>query len=215
MEKYYDKIYADKDYGAECQHLKSLIPSDSQSLLDVACGTGKHLEILQDYFAVEGIDINPEMIEIAKSRTCANLHVGDMVNFNLDAQFDVIICLFGSIGYLKTVDNLNKAVANFSDHLESGGILLLEPFAFPNNVNEGLLTRDVGDIHITSNVSKEGNICVLDKTYHMPDCTIEKTYRLAMFNHDEYLKALTSAGFSAKIESYPSNFGAIYIGVKK
>ena len=46
----YDAVYSFKDYGAESARIHTLIEERSpgaSTLLDVACGTGKHLEQLR------------------------------------------------------------------------------------------------------------------------------------------------------------------------
>src|ERR687892_45459 len=82
-QQFYDAIYAWKDYPAEVERLVSIIRERSpqaRSLLDVACGTGKHLELLRELFRVEGVDLDPEMIALSRQRLGAEapLHVGDM-----------------------------------------------------------------------------------------------------------------------------------------
>jgi ubiquinone/menaquinone biosynthesis C-methylase UbiE len=51
MAKYYDEIYHWKDYGKESLKIRKLITrykrSTGRSLLDIACGTGKHVQHLQ------------------------------------------------------------------------------------------------------------------------------------------------------------------------
>ena len=47
--KHYDAVYSDKDYAGESQRLASIIRERApmaRTLLDVACGTGRHLEYL-------------------------------------------------------------------------------------------------------------------------------------------------------------------------
>jgi ubiquinone/menaquinone biosynthesis C-methylase UbiE len=69
--KHYDAVYADKNYDEESELITSLvrerIPS-ATALLDVACGTGKHLEHLQQTFECTGVELDPEMLSIAKDR---------------------------------------------------------------------------------------------------------------------------------------------------
>ena len=66
MAQYYDRIYAFKDYAAESQALIAWIDCHKRSsgsrLLDVACGTGMHLEHLAETFRAEGLDISPESV---------------------------------------------------------------------------------------------------------------------------------------------------------
>ena len=51
---YYDQIYSAKDYRAETDLLVTLIQqhqrTEGKRLLDVACGTGRHLEYLREYY---------------------------------------------------------------------------------------------------------------------------------------------------------------------
>ena len=111
LAKYYDLIYHWKDYKAEAETIQNLIKkyktSDGNNLLDVGCGTGMHIKYFRDEFACTGIDINKEMVEVAKTKVeGVSFKQGDMVDFDLNIEFDVILCLFSSIGYVKTYDNL-------------------------------------------------------------------------------------------------------------
>jgi SAM-dependent methyltransferase len=93
--RYYDKIYASKNYQAEAQRLIAFIRenlySGGNQLLDVACGTGRHIEYLKKHFAVEGLDISEELLEVARQRNPGVLfHQADMIQFELGKRFDVV-----------------------------------------------------------------------------------------------------------------------------
>jgi len=140
--RFYDKVYAFKDYEAETQTLLDIIGqdpgSDGKRLLDVACGTGHHLEHLKRHFDVEGMDISSEMVEIASQRNPGiRVFQGDMINFDLGCKFNVITCLFSSIGYVKTLDNVRKAAKCMTNHLVPGGLLIIEPWLTPDNWKSG------------------------------------------------------------------------------
>ena len=83
----YDAVYSFKDYGAESERLQALIEERSpgaSTLLDVACGTGKHLEQLRAWYEVSGLDLDPQLLEIAQERLGdVELHEGDMTSFSL------------------------------------------------------------------------------------------------------------------------------------
>ena len=96
LAKYYDLIYHWKDYETEANTIKELFKkyknSDGNKLLDVGCGTGTHLKYFRNDFSCTGIDINNEMVEVAKSKIPDVIFVqGDMVDFNLKTNFDVIL----------------------------------------------------------------------------------------------------------------------------
>ncbi|MGC9779174.1 MAG: class I SAM-dependent methyltransferase [Candidatus Heimdallarchaeota archaeon] len=133
LAKYYDYLYAWKDYKKEAEQIKEEIvkykKSTGNKLLDMACGTGSHLEHFTDDYECTGIDINSEILEVAKSKGLkASFILGDMTDFDLGTEFDIILCLFSSIGYVKTKENLTKTIECFTKHLKKGGVLIIEPW---------------------------------------------------------------------------------------
>lgn len=135
--RFYDAIYSWKDYPAEAQKLRSLIRQrnpQARTLLDVACGTGKHLELLREDFEVEGLDLDDDMLAIARERLPGvPLHHGSFSDFELGRTFDVVTCLFSSIGYAQTEANLRLAIAAMARHLSPGGVLIVEPMIASSN----------------------------------------------------------------------------------
>jgi len=132
LAKYYDRVYSFRDYLDEAVRLQNLIikylESGGNSLLDVACGTGLHLKHLKDDFSCTGVDISKSMLRIArKNAKGVTFKEADMKTLRLGKQFDVIVCLLSSIGYVKTPASLEKTIWNFSKHLKKGGLALIEP----------------------------------------------------------------------------------------
>lgn len=118
LARYYDLIYSFKDYRREAVRVKALIShykkSEGKELLDIACGTGHHLEYLKDEFSCTGVDISNEILEVARKNVEGVVFKrADMATLNLGKKFDVITCLFSSIGYVKTRTNLRKTIRNF------------------------------------------------------------------------------------------------------
>ena len=154
--KHYDAVYSDKDYQGESEILASLIRErvpNAKTLLAVACGTGRHLEHLARQFDCTGIDLDDEMLAMARERIPAvTLHNGDMRDFTLDDRFDVVACLFSSIGYTKTVENMNRATSNMASHVLPGGILVIEPWITPESWivgKAGSSTAETDDFIVT------------------------------------------------------------------
>jgi ubiquinone/menaquinone biosynthesis C-methylase UbiE len=132
LAKYYDRVYSFRDYLDEAVRVQNLIikylESGGNSLLDVACGTGLHLKYLKDDFSCTGVDISRSMLRIArKNAKGVTFKEADMKTLRLGKQFDVIVCLLSSIGYVKTTARLEKTIRNFSKHLKKGGLALIEP----------------------------------------------------------------------------------------
>lgn len=131
---YYDAIYAalGKDYQKEAEQIRAVIEcykrSGGNRLLDVGCGTGGHFAFLKDWYRVEGLDLDVNMLQVARQRfPGVAFHAGDMADFQLPGRYDAITCLFSAIGYTKTLEKLRRAVQNIGQHLTPGGVLVVEP----------------------------------------------------------------------------------------
>src|SRR6266511_1575687 len=123
-EKYYDDIYSTvgKDYVAEANKLHEFIQkykhTNGNSLLDVACGTGTHAGLLSKYYKVEGMDLNADMLKVArKKHPEIRFRQEDMTNIDLGRQFEIVTYLFSAIGYMKKSSQHQKAVKSMSRHL--------------------------------------------------------------------------------------------------
>jgi SAM-dependent methyltransferase len=210
--RFYDAIYSWKDYDGEVDRLRELIKErrvGAETLLDVACGTGKHLEGLNRYFEVEGLDLDPEMVEIARRRLPGvEIHEADMASFDLGKQFDVVVCLFSSIAYQPDVSSLNKAIAQMAGHLEKGGVLIVEPWLSPEEWDTGSLHAlfvDEPDLKVAriSDNSLQGRVSILNFHYLVATGAdgvsyFEEKHRLTLFTHDEYMDAFHRAGMEAE-----------------
>ena len=81
---------------------------------------------------MSGLDLDPQLLAIARERLGdVELHEGDMTAFSLGRRFDVVTCLFSSIGYVGTVERLDDAIAAMAAHLNPGGVLIVEPWLTP------------------------------------------------------------------------------------
>src|SRR5436309_10497304 len=92
--EFYDAIYSWKDYAAESELARGYIAtyqkSSGNTLLELACGTGQHALHLQEHFQVEGLDLDDELLKIARRRCPAvPFYRGDMVSFALGKKYDV------------------------------------------------------------------------------------------------------------------------------
>lgn len=144
LARYYDVQYSGKDYRKEVRSLEAIVRrygrSGKDSWLDVACGTGKHLELLRRHYRCVGVDANRAMLRVARRRLRGvRLVHGDMGTFRLGEEFDVVSCLFSSIGHLTSERDLRRAFANFARHLKPGGIAIVEPWILPSRTRPGRL----------------------------------------------------------------------------
>ena len=63
-------------------------------ILDAGCGSGRTLQELVHYGRVQGIELNEDAAELARSRACGDVHVGRLEELPWpDESFDLITCL--------------------------------------------------------------------------------------------------------------------------
>lgn len=226
--RYYDKIYSFKDYQAEVQKLAAIIRehlrSDGHRLLDVACGTGGHIEYLKEHFDVEGLDLDQELLEIARQRHPGiPFHHGDMIDFDLRRAFDVVTCLFSSIGYVKTLDNLTRAVGCMARHLVPGGLLIVEPWFTPDawhtpSVHAAFVDEPELKIARVNASFVDGRLSYFDLHYLIgtPKGTehfIER-HELGLFETDEMRAALAEAGLEVTYDAEGLMGRGLFVGRK-
>jgi ubiquinone/menaquinone biosynthesis C-methylase UbiE len=213
LAKYYDLIYSFKDYKKEAFRIKALVSkykkSEGKDLLDVACGTGHHLEYLKHEFSCTGVDISNQILEVArKSVEGVVFEQVDMTKLNLGKRFDVITCLFSSIGYVKTYTNLRKTIQSFVKHLKTGGVLLIEPWFAKSTFIEGsphMNTYDGRDIKIARLcVSKiKGNLSVQNMHYLVAERSKDVAHfvdrhEMGLFEVDKTLAIMKKTGLQTK-----------------
>ena len=222
----YDAVYSFKDYAAEAERIHALIQErtpGAATLLDVACGTGKHLEQLTRWYEVQGLDLNEDFVAIARDRLGdrAHIHLADMTSFDFARTFDAVTCLFSSIAYVLTEERLDAALAAMALHLEPGGTLVLEPWITPENWMVGrphLLTVDEPELKIArvTAAGREGDVSILEFDYLVatPEGTRHFTERheAALFTDEQYRQAFERAGLSVELDEEGLTGRGLYLG---
>jgi SAM-dependent methyltransferase len=113
--------------------LTMLRPQGGERILDLACGTGRHsLELVRQGFSVVGVEISPELVEIAhRDAAKQGLEVtfveGDLRQLEFDAEFDVVLNLNdGAVGYFETDEENHRTFEVISRALKQGGQNLIQ-----------------------------------------------------------------------------------------
>jgi len=131
--KYYNLLYKDKNYQEEYTYICDLIKKHSnnneKNILDIGCGTGKHLSFFKkDGYTVSGVDISENMISEARKylRQENDLICCKASEFKFNKKFEIIISLFHVINYQTENDELEKIFKNVSKHLVDGGLFIFD-----------------------------------------------------------------------------------------
>lgn len=102
------------------------------SVLDLCCGQGRHsVQLAKHGFEVTGLDLNPDYTELAqKAAKAANVAIetvaADMRAIPFTNQFDAIVNMYSSFGYLESEAEDSKVLASAAKALKAGGRLLLD-----------------------------------------------------------------------------------------
>ena len=226
--RFYDAIYAWKDYAGESEQLHAFIQQYKQSsganLLDVACGTGGHIPYLRSHYQIQGLDLDENMLAIARERfPNIEFHRDDMADFDLDQTFDVVTCLFSAIGYVKTEGRLQQAIHSMADHLLPGGVLIVEPWLSPEEWKPGSLhglNVEEPDLRISRmNINEvDGHISIVDFHYMMGTSEgihyFTERHELGLFTSETYLDAFQRAGLNVSYDPEGLMGRGLVIGVK-
>jgi SAM-dependent methyltransferase len=226
----YDLIYAaiGKDYASESatidEQIRSRHPS-AQTLLDVACGTGGHLRHLREKYDVTGLDLDPGMLEQARASVPGvPLVEADMRSFDLGRAFDAVVCLFSSIGYGRSVEELNAAINCMAAHLAPNGVLLVDGWIRPDAWIEpgtvhAVAARDE-DVAVArvGRSRREGRTTVLE--LHHLVATLDSVehiidhHELTRFEPIDYEGAFRAAGLDVERVDSPIPDRDRYIGTR-
>lgn len=123
----------EKDYE-DAEFYRSFIKNEGQPSLEVGCGNGRLLiPYLAEGLNVEGLDLSPYMIDICKKRAKAKglnvtLYQQAMQEMDTGKKYNTIFIPYGSFMLLHDMQDIEKALRQFYNHLNKGGTLLISLF---------------------------------------------------------------------------------------
>jgi SAM-dependent methyltransferase len=144
--KYYDALYADKDYASESRYINDVLRGyfgdRSLSILEFGSGTGKHAVELCDLGnEVLGVEPSPQMISLAKEHPKFKLVEGDLRCTGVHGEFVACIAMFHVLSYLSSSEDLELAFRNAGKNLASGGIFVFDVWHAPAVLKIGTEAR--------------------------------------------------------------------------
>src|ERR1700733_6328828 len=130
---YYHLLYSNRDEKEAAAFIDKLIddlkPSPGATMLDVACGKGRHsIHLAEKGFDVTGIDLSEESIAEALTHQTDTLHfyIHDMrlpfwINY-----FDFAFNFFTSFGYFETQRENDNAIRTIAQSINSNGHFVMD-----------------------------------------------------------------------------------------
>jgi SAM-dependent methyltransferase len=210
----YDIVYESRgqNFAAEAVEISQLIRArraDTASLLDVGCGTGEHLRSLRTLFDhVEGVDRSASMVSVARTKLpTVAVHQMDMCRFDLGRTFDSVISLSSAVAYLPSLDAFDAAIARMAEHLSGAGVLVVEPWYFPENFLDGYVASDLirHDRRTISRVSHTRRLidaARIDSHYVIADPHgvqhFTESHVLRLWHPEQYFDAFSRVGCDAR-----------------
>jgi len=126
--KFYDSVMGDQRKRAKflIELIREHNPS-TKDILELACGTGAIMKILEKNYNVSGIDISKKMLSIAKKKLKSRrLYNQKMESFHVNSFFDTIICIYDSINHLKKISDWDRTFKRVKKHLKQGGVFIFD-----------------------------------------------------------------------------------------
>lgn len=152
--RYYDLLYADKDYAAEAAYVAAAIRRRVPSavrVLELGCGTGGHAEHLARMgFTVHGVDLSEGMLARAAQRREAlpadvaarlTFSRGDVRSVRVGGGFDAVVSLFHVMSYQTSNADVQAAYATAAAHLCPGGAFVYDFWWGPSVLTQQPSTR--------------------------------------------------------------------------
>jgi len=221
----YDALYSFKDYQQESETIINLLNKEhpgAKSIIDIACGTAEHDKYLSKVYKVDGLDINPDFIKIASQKNPnGHYHVANMMNFSLNKTYDIILCLFSSIGYVKMLPNVIRTLQCFIHHLNKDGIIVVEPWFTPETWNTDasvhMLIADTPDGKVCRmNLSaKKGTLSIVDFHYLVGSKNrikhFTERHELGLFSVEEMKNAFKKVGLKVRYDPEGLTGRGLYI----
>jgi SAM-dependent methyltransferase len=145
---YYHILYKDRDYSEAQRFMDNLVNylnvPDGGSILDLACGKGRHSIYLNQLgYKVTGIDLSEQSIAHAKQfeNNTLSFEVHDMTQAYPET-FDAVFNLFTSFGYFEDERSNLETIIAIKQELNSHGFGVID-FMNVNYVTKHLINADI------------------------------------------------------------------------
>lgn len=173
--KEYLEVYSHRNHQEAVSDIdcveKLLNLNKAGSILDLACGSGRHsLELARRGYHVTGVDLSSDLLAVAKEAAeNEGLKIpflkGDMRFPPLESKFHFLINMFTSFGYFENDQENSRIFAAFAEALHPGGKFLMD-YINKDQVLAGLIAKD-------TKIQGERTL-IQERSYHHTTRRLEK-----------------------------------------
>jgi len=206
--QYYDLLYSHRNTKEAELFLSALIKvtalAKSASILDLACGKGRHSVFLNSMgYDVTGIDLSEENIAFAKEFSNQHLQfeTADMRSFKLNKTFDCVLNLFTSFGYFEHIEDNMDVLKRIKEHLNPDGLFVLDYFNAElvrqqqKNVQRFSINHE--NIHFDIQKSIQSDFVVKDIQINASGSLMRFEERVQLLDAEELENMLQAAGLKS------------------
>ena len=111
----YDKLSFDLDYEKYADNIKNLVIKNDikkEKMLELACGSGMLTNHFFDFYEnIDALDLSKSMLEVFSNKyqkENVSLYNYNMVDFQNENSYDLIVILLDSINYILDEKDLKK-----------------------------------------------------------------------------------------------------------
>jgi SAM-dependent methyltransferase len=132
--RFYDLDYA--EFDADLHLIEQFALHCGSPILELGCGTGRLLiPLAGSGYKVTGVDVSEAMLAVARRKVLANgldsrvaLLRQDMRELEIDTRFNLAFAAINSFLHMMTAGDQTAALLRIRQHLNPGGVLLLDLF---------------------------------------------------------------------------------------
>jgi len=202
--RWYKMLYRHRDDEDAAELVLPLIAKGKlrpgQSVLDMACGRGRHAAILaRKGMQVTGIDLSAKSIqEAALLVPNAHFEVFDIRDPYASDRFDAVVCLFTSLGYSHDREDDQRAVTAAAEALKTNGLFVLD-LLNGDLVSRHLVpleTKVIDGVHFRIERKLQGRDIVKHIRVEHPDGREQFEERVHAWSLPEVTAMITKAGLT-------------------
>jgi len=203
---YYHLLYNNRDFSEAERFMSNLLKhldlEKGSSILDLACGKGRHSIFLNKKdFTVKGVDLSKQSIDFAKQFENDQLKfaIHDMRD-NMDDNFDGIFNLFTSFGYFEKDSDDIAVLETIKNSMKKNSIAVID-FMNVEKVKNQLIEQEIqkrDNINFNINRYIKNNIIHKNITFYDNEVKYSFTEKVKAISLNDFKNYFNKVGLNLK-----------------